>query len=202
MARKCRLGMASTDDIAKVAALIPSRGDDPVFVGIDGVDGAGKTTFGDALADAVARPVVRISVDDFHHVAEVRYDRGRDSANGFWRDAFDYERLIADVFRPLRESRRYRAVAHDRASDQPLDPPWLTAPPGAVAIVDGLFLQRTELAGQFDLVVYLDVPFEVAATRLHARDGERSLDRYVGASLIYFAECDPLRRADVVIDNH
>jgi uridine kinase len=68
-------------------------------------------------------------------------------------------------------------------------------------IVDGLFLQRHELAGKFDLVVYLDVPFEVAAARLHARDAVRSLDRYVGASLIYFAECDPRRRARVVIDN-
>jgi uridine kinase len=68
-------------------------------------------------------------------------------------------------------------------------------------ILDGLFPQRRELAGQFDLVVYLDVPFEVAAERLRARDGARSLDRYVGASLLYFAECDPLRRADLVIDN-
>ena len=193
--------MASTDDIANVAALIPERGVDCVFVGIDGVDGAGKTTFADALAAVVTRPVVRISVDDFHDVAAVRYRRGRDSAKGFWLDAFDYERLLADVFRPLRESRRYRAAAHDLGSDQPVDASWQTAPPGSVVIVDGLFLQRRELAEQFDLVVYLDVPFEVAAARLNARDGERPLDRYVGASLIYFAECDPLHRADEVVDN-
>jgi uridine kinase len=194
--------MASTDDLAKVLSLICDRGEAPVFVGIDGVDGAGKTTFADALAVALTRPVVRITLDDFHNVAAVRYRRGRDSAKGFWLDAFDYQRLVADVFRPLRESRRYRPAAHDLASDRPLDPPWQTAPPGSVVIIDGLFLQRVELAGQFDLVVYLDVPFDVAADRLHARDGvHRSLDRYVGASLIYFAECDPLRRADVVIDN-
>jgi uridine kinase len=193
--------MASTDDLARVLSLIPDRGDECVFVGVDGVDGAGKTTFADALAAAVSRPVVRIGVDDFHHVAQLRYRRGRDSAKGFWLDAFDYERLLADVFRPLRESRRYRPAAHDLASDQVLEPPWRIAPAGAVVIVDGLFLQRAELAGQFDLVVYLDVPFEVAAGRLHARDGVRSLDRYVGASLIYFAECDPVRRADVVVDN-
>lgn len=193
--------MASTDDLLRVVALIPDRGDDCVFVGVDGVDGAGKTTFADALAAAVTRPVLRISVDDFHNIADVRYRRGRDSAKGFWLDAFDYERLIADVFRPLRESRRYRPVAHDLASDRLLHPARQSAAPGTVVIVDGLFLQRAELAGQFDLVVYLDVPFEVAAARLHARDGVRSLDRYVGASLIYFAECDPLRRADVVVDN-
>lgn len=187
--------------IADVAALIADRGDDCVFVGIDGVDGAGKTTFADALARTVTRPVARISVDDFHNPSAVRYRRGRDSAKGFWLDAFDYERLIADVFRPLRQAGRYRSAAHDLSSDAPLDAPWESAPPGCLVIVDGLFLQRAELAGQFDLVVYLDVPFEDAAERLRQRDGDRPLERYVGASLIYFAECDPLSRADVVIDN-
>jgi uridine kinase len=193
--------MVSADELARVAALIPDRSPDCVFVGVDGVDGAGKTTFADALAAAMPRPVVRISVDDFHHVAAIRYRRGRDSAEGFWLDAFDYDRMIADVFGPLRESRRYRRAAHDLRSDQPVDSPWQSAPPGAVVIVDGIFLQRAELAGQFDLVVYLDVPFEVTTPRLHARDGVRALDRYIGASLIYFAECDPLPRADVVLDN-
>jgi uridine kinase len=193
--------MAPSDAVARVAELIPDRGDTCVFVGIDGVDGAGKTTFAGQLAGAVDRPVVRISVDDFHHVAAVRYRRGRDSAKGFWLDAFDYDRLVADVFGPLRESRRFRPAAHDLASDATLSPPWQTAPAGAVVIVDGLFLQRRELAGAFDLLVYLDVPFEVAAQRLRARDGERALDRYVGASLLYFAECDPLSNADVVVRN-
>jgi uridine kinase len=174
--------MARSEDLARVVALIPDRGDARVFVGIDGVDGAGKTTFADALAATVSRPAVRVSVDDFHNDEAVRYRRGRNSPEGFWLDAFDYDRLIAEALRPLRDS----------AS---------VAPPGAVVIVDGLFLQRSELAGQFDLVVYLDVPFDVTAQRLHARDGVRSLDRYVGASLLYFAECDPLGRADVVIDN-
>jgi uridine kinase len=193
--------MVPSDELTRVAALIPDRGDECVLVGIDGVDGAGKTTFADALARMVDRPVVRISVDDFHQVESIRYRRGRDSAKGFWLDAFDYDRVIADVLRPLRDGRLYRPAAHDVRTDEVLDPAWETAPPGAVVIVDGLFLQRAELADLFDFHVYLDVPFEIAAERLRERDGDRSLERYVGASLIYFAECDPLRRADLVIDN-
>lgn len=44
-------------------------------VGVDGVDGAGKTFFADELAGLLAArgvPVIRASVDGFHHPAEVR----------------------------------------------------------------------------------------------------------------------------------
>jgi uridine kinase len=131
----------------------------------------------------------------------LRYPRGRDSAAGFWLDAFNYPRLIADVFDPLRTSGRYRPKAHDLAADTELAPSWLAAPPAVVVVIDGLFLLRAELAGRFDLVIFLDVPFPVAARRLAQRDGARPIERYVGASQRYFTECDPQRRADVLIDN-
>lgn len=71
---------------------------------VDGVDGAWKTTFADALAETLRerhREVIRVSVDDFHHVRAIRYRRGRDSAEGFWLDSFNYSRLRADVLDPL-----------------------------------------------------------------------------------------------------
>ncbi|GAB2673583.1 hypothetical protein [Kribbella swartbergensis] len=56
-----------------VAELVPEAvGADCVRVGVDGVDGSGKTTFANELADVLrnlGRYVVRVSVDDFHHVA-------------------------------------------------------------------------------------------------------------------------------------
>jgi uridine kinase len=98
-----------------------------VRVGIDGVDGSGKTTFANELSDvlqSLGRKVIRVSVDDFHNIRELRYRRGRSSPEGFWLDAFDYDRLRADVLEPLGPggSRRYRPAAHDLASDQVLDP--------------------------------------------------------------------------------
>jgi uridine kinase len=195
--------VAEGDVLAEVAAAIPDRGPNCVIVGIDGVDGAGKTTFADALAKALARPAVRISVDDFHSVRAIRHRRGHESPDGFWLDAFDYERLIADVFEPLRTKSCFRRRAHDLASDQVLLPPWEAAPTGAVVIVDGLFLQRRELAGRWDFVVFLDAPFDVTARRLDERDGPSpgGYLRYVGAALRYFAACDPKACADILIDN-
>lgn len=196
-----------------MAELVPGAvGDDCVRVGIDGVDGSGKTTFADELATVLrdrGRPVVRVSVDDFHHVRALRYRRGRSSPEGFWLDSFDYGRLRADVLVPLGPggSRRYRRVAHDLVSDQLLDSPVEIAPAGAVLVVDGLFLQRDELADAWELSVFLDVPFEVTAARMARRDGTSpdpqhpDFQRYAGAQRLYFAACDPHGRADVLIDN-
>jgi uridine kinase len=196
-----------------VAALVPrSATADCVRVGVDGVDGAGKTRFAEELATALrrrGRPVVRVGIDDFHQVRAVRYRRGRQSPSGFWLDSFDYQRLAAEVLDPLGPggSRRYRPVGHDLATDRILTPPWVEAPAGAVLVLDGIFLHRDELAGAWDLSVFLDVGFEVTAARMAHRDGTEAdpehpgMGRYVRAQRRYLAGCRPRDRADLVIDN-
>ena len=80
-------------------------------------------------------------------------------------------------------------------------------PVDAVVIVDGLFLQREELRGLWELTIFLDAPFEVTVPRMAARDGSHpdpghpSQARYVGGQRLYFAACDPHGRADVLIDH-
>jgi len=199
--------------IRRVAGLVPvSTGDDCVRVGIDGVDGAGKTTFADELAAALqgtGRPVVRVSVDDFHHPKALRYRRGRDSAEGFWLDSFDYARLRREVLDPLGPgvSRWFRPAGHDLVTDEVIEPPARRAAAGSVLVVDGLFLHREELVEAWDLSVFLDVPFAVSVARLAARDGTSadpdhpSVQRYVRAQRIYLATCRPRERATVIVDN-
>ena len=181
-------------------------------VAVDGVDGAGKTTFADELASAVralGRSVVRVSLDDFHNVRHVRYRQGRGSPDGFWQDSYDYASFQRDVLQPFGPagSRRYRAAAHDVQTDAVLDMQQETAPPGTVLIVDGLFLHRDELVRAWDLSVFLDVPFTMTAQRMAQRDGtdpdpgHPSMRRYVEGQRIYFRCCSPQRRATILIDN-
>jgi uridine kinase len=199
--------------IGYVVRRIPaSDGRACIRVAVDGPDGSGKTIFADELAAAVRaldRPVVRVSLDDFHNTQAVRYRQGRESPEGFWHDSFNYQRFRSDVLEPFAPggNRRYRPAAHDLATDTVLDPEPCTAPPGTVLVVDGLFLHRHETGDAWDLSVFLDVPFSVTAKRMALRDGTNpdpehpSMRRYVQAQRLYFNACSPHQRTDILIDN-
>ncbi len=184
----------------------------PLRVGIDGADGAGKTTMRLALAAGLrlrGAHVIEASLDDFHHPRTRRYRQGRDSWRGYTDDAFDLERVRADLLVPLGPggSLEFRTRAHDLATDRELDEPWLTARPRSILLVDGVMLQRPELADGFDLVIFLEASEEERYRRMAARDGSdldpeaRDNLRYTLAHRHYRAFCRPLERADIVIDN-
>ncbi len=187
------------------------------MVAIDGVDGAGKTTFAAELADELTDSgitVIRISLDDFLNPPEIRHQQGRSSPEGFVADTYDYERFIDDVLEPLSGEGcgRYRPKSYDYTTETPLTPPWQVAPDQAVVIVEGMFLHRDRLRNArgrkvWDLSVWLDVPFEVSVKRLAERDGspddpsDERIARYVQGQRLYIQLANPAERADVVISN-
>jgi uridine kinase len=196
--------------LADLAGRVPDRGDAPVLVAVDGVDGAGKTVFADQLAaaiEATGRPVVRAGVDDFHQPRGVRYRRGRDSPEGFWLDSFDVAALVRQLLDPLRQGAPVRLRWHDLATDRHVDEPPVAVAPGAVVVIDGIFLHRDELADRWDLSIWLEVPVTVTAARMAVRDGSPpdpdhpAMRRYVDGQRLYLAACSPRERADLVVDN-
>lgn len=183
-----------------------------VRVGVDGVDGAGKTIFADDLA-AVLRTagheVVRVPIDGFHNPRDARYRRGRSSPEGFWLDSYDYERFTTDVVEPFSPggNRRFLRAIRDVATDQPVNTEPEVAPEGTILIADGIFLHRDELVRSWDVSVFLRVGFDETFARMAARDGcppdpaAPANRRYLEGQRLYIAECDPESRADTVIDN-
>ena len=78
-----------------------------------------------------------------------------------------------------------------------------------VVIIEGVFLQRKELCGVFDYMIYIDIPEEVRLTRVLRRDGYIGDDnqiklkydnRYFPAERHYVRECAPVQNADFVIE--
>jgi uridine kinase len=186
-----------------LAGLVPSSS--VLRVGVDGVTAVGKTTFADSLASALrdrGTPVIRVSMDGFHHPRAHRHRRGRTSADGYYEDAYDFAAAARVLLEPLGPGgpMRYLPAVLDLAADAPLAPDPQVAAPGSVLIVDGSFLQRALV---LDEVVFLAASFDAARARGTRRDAlPESLyrERYHAAGARYLDEVSPARRASVLVD--
>ncbi|MCC5036444.1 uridine kinase [Streptomyces sp. WAC 00631] len=200
--------------VALLARRVARLGGGRLLVGIDGFTAAGKTGFGHELARHVAaagRPVLRATLDDFKKPWRDRHLYDRESGEGYYRNAFDYEAVERLLLRRCRRPGETSAVlcsidplTQRDHSDQPTP-----LAPDTVLIVDGVFAFRPEINTYWDFRIWLHVDPEVSVRRGAERDRERSgadaesihRDRYLAAHRVYLREADPLPGADVVIDN-
>jgi len=180
-------------------------------VGIDGVDGAGKTTLADRLGEVLqarGARVIRASIDGFHNPRALRYARGKTSPEGFYKDSYDLEALKRELLDPLgpRGSGRIRRAIFDHRTDQALDMPAESAGRSGVLVFDGIFLHRPELRMQWDLSIFLDVPFAQSYSRMATRDGSdpdpeaATNRRYFLGQSVYLKAVAPQRLAHIVVD--
>jgi uridine kinase len=206
---------ALLQDLASKIVSVPRP--HPVRVAIDGVDAAGKTTLAEELAPVVktlGRPVIRASIDGFHHPREIRRRRGELSPEGYFHDSFNYLALTAALLEPLGPdgSRTFRRAVFDFQTDSDVDAPVEHAEPNAVLLFDGVFLLRPELRVHFDFSVFLKADFSVTMARAERRDVDmfggvdvgrrRYQERYVPGQQLYLASAQPEKRASVVVDNN
>ena len=174
---------------AMAQALRDVRPGRPLRVGIDGVDGAGKTLLAGELAQHLAnhgRPCVQASLDHFERPEAERYARGELSPEGYYLDAFDLDRFRAHVLS-------------------------VSGPESLVLLCDGVFMHRPELVDMWDRTIFVSADLEVAAARGAERNlawvdsldetHERYRERYLPAQRLYIEEQCPHERADFVVEN-
>ncbi|WP_435059056.1 uridine kinase [Streptomyces sp. bgisy060] len=200
--------------VEEVAERILDLGRGRLLVGIDGFTAAGKTSFGHELAErisAAGRPVLRATLDDFKKPWRDRHLYDRESGEGYYRNAYDYEAVKRLLLDPCRSS---GAAACALCSIDPLtqrDHSSEVTPIGAdaVLIVDGVFAFRPEINEYWDFRIWLQVDAELSVRRGAERDQDWAgteaesihRNRYLVAERVYLREVDPLPLADVVIDN-
>ena len=181
-----------------LALMLATRPGERAVVAVDGPDGVGKTRLvGELLALAphvAGREVLSVSVDGFHHPRRRRYSRGR-TAESFYHDSYDYEALRTRVLRPFRAGLEIVTAAHDVDSDLPLDPDPVEPEEDALLIVEGIFLRRPELRGEWDATCLVTAPARITVPRGAARAQQRTAgdddpdhpanERYVGGQRLY-----------------
>lgn len=157
-----------------------------------------------ALADDVAArlaalgtPVARVRQRDFMLPRSQRLELGADDPDALWERWYDDGALRREVLEPLGPggAMRWLPTLRDPVSDRSTRVLRRPAAPGTVAVVDGRFLLRWELADAFDLVVHLQTSAPAQERRLD--DGERA--RAVPSWRRYLEEADPASRAHLLV---
>ncbi len=199
---------------ARIVAMRPAH---TLRVGVDGPGASGKTTLVDELAaslQAAGRPVVRATIDGFHHPRAHRVRQGADSVAGYYEDSFNHQAARENVLEPLGPGGDgvFRKAVFDFRVDSQVDEPWQQAPEGAVLVFDGMFLFRPELNDCWDFRIFVHADFQVTLERACLRDRDlfgsddetrrRYHTRYIPGQQHYINTVAPHALADVVIHNN
>ncbi|MEV0728155.1 uridine kinase [Polymorphospora sp. NPDC050346] len=200
--------------LAEIADRVLACGDRRLRVGVDGLTAAGKTSFGHELAQQISargRPVLRASLDDFKRPWRDRHLYDRESGEGYYRHAFDYDAVVSLLLQPAGPDGSGDCVLCSIDPLTQIDHRDVVAVAAAdtVLIVDGVFAFRPQINGFWDFRIWLDVDEDTSVRRGTHRDQDWAgaqaeavhRDRYLVAERLYLAEVDPLRLVDVVVDN-
>jgi len=200
--------------VVEIGSQIMALGPNRLRVGIDGLTAAGKTSFGHELAQQISRagrPVLRASLDDFKKPWRDRHLYDRESGEGYYRNAFDYDAVIDLLLEPCQADGTGACVLCSIDPLTQIDHSSVVtlATPNSVLIVDGVFMFRPEINDHWDFRIWLDVNAETSVQRGAERDRDWAgaeadalhRNRYLVSERIYIKEVKPRSRADLVIDN-
>lgn len=191
-------------EIARVASTVAGRTHDGfALVAIDGPGGSGKTTFATALAEAlgVAGRTTVVHGDDFYRPAASEERLRLTPEDGYHR-YFDWQRLRDQVLIPITSGTAAVYRCYDWSTGALAEEETRVSRSGTV-IVEGVFAARPELAGHYDLTVYVDTPRETCLRRQYARGDDHGpgdwIDRRRAAEEHYLAATQPATRADLTV---
>lgn len=167
-----------------------------VRVGVDSAVTGDGAMLADALGVALRErglAVLRVAQEGFVRPRSLRLELGADDPDAAWERWYDDAGLRREVLDPLGPSGAMTWVPSlwDVETDRSSRAPRQVAAPGAVAIVDGRFLLRWELADAFDLVAHLQTSPSCQARRL-TEEAERA--RVLASWQRYLDETDPAAR--------
>ena len=209
-------GMTREGLLAQLAEVILARAPgQPVRVGIDGSDAAGKTTLADELGRVLRlqRPVIRAGIDGYRRPQADRPRPGETFPGGYFDDWFDNDAIVDGLLVPLGPGgdRCYTTITYDESADLRVVSPVQVAAADAVLLFDGVFVLQRALVANWELGIYLHAREDEILRRGVARDSgrfgdEEAILRNLTTNFLpgyrrYQEQHDPAIAAHVVVDN-
>ena len=162
-------------DLARLLPLLSAidrhrRAHARTLVALDGPCATGKTTLGGLLSQLYGCPLFHM--DDFYLPPERKTAQRLAEPGG----NVDAERFGAEVLSPLSrgETVRYRPY---RCQTGTLGEE-IVVPPTPLAVVEGVYSLRPDLAPHYHIKCFLEVPWDTRRTRLLGRNGADGLERF------------------------
>jgi hypothetical protein len=143
------------------AEILNLNGRGRVIVAVDGADHAARTAFADDLAavlDEAEVPAYRASLRYFQRSREDVARFGADSPERHYRHGYDYSALRRVLLEPFRlgGSTAFVTQVFDPDRDAWIEPTWTTAPADAMLVIDGEFINRSELRDAWNYRILLE----------------------------------------------
>ena len=197
--------------------ILEHKRDNPLRVGIDGIDAAGKTFLANEIAGCLAKngtPVIRASIDGFHNPCNIRHQRGSDSPEGYYYDSFNYELLKSCLLEPLAPegNRICHPKVFDFKADTEISTDEIIATNAHILIFEGVFLFRRDIEQYWDLKIFVEIDFQTSLSRALNRDlylfGDKKeilrkyQERYIPGQKIYIEAERPKEKADIIFNNN
>lgn len=182
--------------------------DKAYVIGINGIDGAGKTTFAESLENYLKAKEIAtqlIHLDDFQFPKTIRYS-GTDQVDNYYNKSFNLD-LVIDLLSPIQKKQpvSLKLKTLDLVTDKFTNEREYTIKPDTIVILEGVFLFRKELAPYIDLKIFLDIPFEECKKRAISRDSQEIVEKYdakyLPAQVKYLREYPPDKVADIIVEN-
>lgn len=186
-----------------------------VRVGINGIEGTGKTIFCKKLTEYLnnnGQKAIQVTIDGYHNSKEIRYKQGRDSAKGYYEDAYNETAFVENILKSSqKEQPFYIEQIHDLETDEQINPIRKELTDKHIILTDGAYIFKKIYREHWDLKLYLQTDFNTALKRGIQRDlvllgglkstKEKYDNRYHKASKMYIEENKPTEFADIIIDN-
>ena len=192
--------------------------DQPLIIGVNGIDGSGKTFLSNILSKKLEYygfSICILSVDNFHYPKKYRYKNSPSNAISYYKNSINFNALIKGSLLPISSARKYPIKCQIKSLNLEFDQEdiqFQTIYENTIVLVEGVFLFQPEILPFLEFKIFVDAHFDTILERVIIRDKKtlgseenirkKYLQKYIPGQKLYLKEVAPQKLADVVIDNN